>query len=356
MSKLQALTDFFCSVFRAKESDYQKRVSAEVQTFKHCENVHELPDIFHYWSNKYLLPMMQPFGFTNPNDFFFLKLRNLIGDSPNSFVRIASIGSGNCDLEVELAKKLAAHGHQDFVFDCLDINPDMLDRGSRLAEAEGVGKHISPICADFNAWKPKKHTYRAILANQSLHHVLNLEGLFRAIQYSLDHQGKLLVSDMIGRNGHMRWPEALELVEEFWQELPEQYRYNHLMDRLEISFINHDCSTEGFEGIRAQDILPLLVQNFSFEFFLPFGNVIFPFVDRAFGHNYNANEEWDKQFIDRVHAADENAILEHKITPTSMLAVLSMAESKTTLRHPNLTPAECIRVVDFQRTLDKENS
>jgi len=33
-----------------------------------------------------------------------------------------------------------------------------------------------------------------------------------------------------------------------------------------------DCSKQGFEGIRAQDILPLLVKKFSFRSFLGFGN------------------------------------------------------------------------------------
>ncbi|MGH8035292.1 MAG: hypothetical protein ACREO9_08715, partial [Lysobacterales bacterium] len=101
--------------------------------------------------------------------------------------------------------------------------------------------------------------------------------------------------------------------------------------------------TEGFEGIRAQDVLRLLTQYFSFEFFLPYGNIIFPFVDRAFGHNFDAAGEWDRDFIDRVHAADEALILAGEITPTSMLAVVRMGPATPVLRHPNLTPEQCIR-------------
>lgn len=343
MSRFQGFVGFFRSILKSKDAAYQERIAAEVQIFAGNENIHELPDIFHYWSNKYLIPMTEPFGFANPTDFFLLNLGKLLDGSSREPVRMASIGSGNCDLEVELAKRLASQGHQNFVIDCLDINPAMLERGRCLAEAEGLADQIHPLCVDLNAWKPGRRIYGAILANQSLHHVLNLEALFSAVQHSLDPHGKFLISDIIGRNGHMRWPEALELVQQFWQELPESYRYNRLMSRQEHSYINHDCSTEGFEGIRAQDILPLLVQNFAFEFFLPFGNVIFPFIDRAFGHNYDAAAEWDRQFIDRVHAADESAMLSNRITPSAMLAVLSMTESETVLRHPNLTPPACIR-------------
>ena len=42
-----------------------------------------------------------------------------------------------------------------------------------------------------------------------------------------------------------------------------------------------------FEGIRAQDILPLLVERFTFDEFIGFGNVIDPFVDRSFGPNFD---------------------------------------------------------------------
>ena len=41
--------------------------------------------------------------------------------------------------------------------------------------------------------------------------------------------GKFLISDMIGRNGHQRWPEALTIVHDFWRKLPPSYRFNRLV-------------------------------------------------------------------------------------------------------------------------------
>jgi hypothetical protein len=54
----------------------------------------------------------------------------------------------------------------------------------------------------------------------------------------------------------MRWPEALELVTELWKELPTKYKDNCLLKRVQLEYENWDCSTEGFEGVRSQDILP----------------------------------------------------------------------------------------------------
>lgn len=329
-------------LFRPRSADYDDRLQNEQDFYKDCLQVHELPDIFHYWSNKYLAPDMQRFGFTNPDDFFTHYIREYLAAPNRHLTRILSIGSGNCDLELAAARKLIDSGHTNFIFECLDINRDMIARGKDAAAAAGLASHFQFTRGDFNQWTPEK-SYGIALANQSLHHVSNLEGLFDSVSQSLEPDGLFLVSDMIGRNGHMRWPEAMEQLQPFWDEMPPDYRNNRLLNRHEEQYINHDCSTHGFEGIRAQDILPLLMQRFNFSFFFPYGNIIFVFIDRPFGHNFVADAEWDKDFIDRIHARDEACFLSGELKPTSMLAVLTTSETTTLLRHPKLTTEHCMR-------------
>lgn len=327
------------------EDGYQDRLRSEIAHFDQCTNVHDLPDIFHYWSNKYLLPMFQPFGFTSPNDFFLKKCLERCRDVTPNPVSAISVGAGNCDLEIEITEQIAAEGFDDFRMDCIEINASMVERAKTRLEASPAAGMVRFLPEDFNSWRPPPQTYDIVIGNQSLHHALELEHLFDAIKGGLKKDGWFLASDMIGRNGHQRWPEALAMVERFWQELPDSYRYNHLLRRWEKMYINHDCSAEGFEGIRAQDILPLLTERFHFETFIPYGNVIFVFIDRPFGHNFDAESEWDHNFIDRVHAADETAIFAGDIKPTSMIAVMTLQECKTRLRDPRLTPRFCVRSV-----------
>lgn len=359
-------------------SEYENRLRNEQKFYQQCTHVHDLPDIFHYWSNKYLAPDMLRFGFSSPDDFFAYYIEDFISNpdrrdsrfvsackgfisNPNKrfsrvltsvkdfllnrrrrTTRILSIGSGNCDLELKIGQKLLGAGFKDFTIECLELNEDMLERGGKAASDAGMDDYFVFTRADFNAWRPVTN-YEIVMANQSLHHVLNLEGLFDAVRQSLTSDGFILISDMIGRNGHMRWPEALERLEPFWDELPDSYRYNRLLKRHEVQYINHDCSTEGFEGIRAQDILALLMERFNFKFFFPFGNIIFVFIDRPFGHNFDADADWDKDFIDRVHACDEAGIISGELKPTSMLAVLTKRETEIVLRHPLLNPRHCLR-------------
>ena len=330
-------------LFKPHSSQYRDKVEFEKDFFKEKEEIHDLPDIFHYWSNKYLAAEMRRFGFDNSEEFFIDRIQEFLKASKPRKVELLSIGSGNCDLELRIGKELLRWGHDNFVFECLDLNPDMLERGREAAGRAGLAAYFRFSRDDFNNWKPVRK-YGVILANQSLHHVLNLEGLFDSVKKALQLDGVFLVSDMIGRNGHMRWPEALDALKPFWNELPENYRFNRLQNRLEPDYINHDCSTEGFEGIRAQDILPLLLERFNFNFFFPFGNIIFVFIDRPFGHNFDAAAEWDKDFIDRVHERDEAGLISAELKPTSMLAVLSCGESETQLRHPMLSPQHCVRL------------
>jgi SAM-dependent methyltransferase len=328
------------------DPDYQARIEAETAIFNEQTDVHDLPAIFHYWSNKYLRPKLETFGFSNPDEFFAVNLQHAYADAVTRPARFISIGAGNCDTEVRVARLLIERGVHDFTLECLELNSTMLERGRALAREHGVAAQVLPQQGDFNSWQPAHH-YAAVIANQSLHHVSNLEGLFDAIALALTPQGRFVTSDMIGRNGHQRWPEALAIVQEFWRELPESHRYNLQLRRKEETFLDWDCSQESFEGIRAQDILPLLIGRFNFEFFLAYANVIDPFIDRNFGHHFDADSATDRAFIDRIHARDEAEILAGNITPTHVMATLrrkSAAFSGAEMKiWKHLTPAFCMR-------------
>lgn len=325
-------------------SEYASRIQSELATYAHVVNVSDLPEIHGYWADKYVRPLMEPFGFSSGDGFYVVYLKRIAEKYRDRTIRVVTLGAGNCDLEVEIAKKLVAQGVTNFSIECLDLNEAMLQRGKQLATKGSVEPYLAFTQADINAWRPAGN-YDAVIANHSLHHFLELENLFDKVRDGLRDDGYFLTHDMIGRNGHMRWPEALEVVDRFWQELPsDSYKYNHLLKRTEASYINFDCSADSFEGIRAQDILPLLMQRFDFELFVPFGNVIDIFVDRCFGHNYRLDREWDVRFIDRVQQADEELIGAGRIKPTHMVAAMTRGSGKPALHHPtHLTPAFCVR-------------
>jgi SAM-dependent methyltransferase len=323
------------------DSAYSEKFNIELSNFQNLENVHALPHIYHYWSQKYFLPKIKALGFESLVGFFIHYLAEGCHRREGTTSKILSLGSGNCDFELNLAGQLREQNTSNFHFVCLEMNGAMLERGAALAAASNLTEHFSFIECDLNSWRGKEQ-FDSILAVHSLHHVVALEGLFDEVHRCLAEEGTFLIHDMIGRNGHMRWPEALQVVQDFWKELPHAQKYNYQLRRFEEEYENWDCSTEGFEGVRAQEILPELIKRFEFDCFLGFSNVADIFVDRCFGPNFNPDNESDLRFIDRVAEKDDALIESGEIKPTHMMAALR-TRGVTAKTYKHLTPGFCVR-------------
>ena len=321
---------------------YEARMRNEIETYTAIENVHDLPLIAHYWSEKYLIPMFLPLGFRNSVEFFRNYIGRVCAEKPASTVFILSVGAGNAATEINIAEWLRENGIENYAFECVDVNPQVLKRGEASASEKGFQGKFKFGTFDVNTWEPV-HAYDVILAIQSLHHFVDLEILFDKIYAALQPDGYFLSDDMIGRNGHRRWPEALRFVQHFWDELPDKYKYHHGSKRVEKAFPNADYSKEGFEGIRAQDILPLLTKRFHFETFVGFGNIIDIFVDRAYGPNFDPTNEWDRSFIDKVQEIDQREIESGRLKPTHMLAAMTKKPPSHPKFYKHMSPKSCIR-------------
>ncbi len=320
---------------------YVERIAKEVQRYREVENVHDLPEMYHYWSAGHLDPLLRQLGWQSLDDFFIQPLAALC--QAKSEVRVVSLGSGNGDLELSLARLLRQAGHENFRFRRLELNDAMRERARADAVTAGLQGHFFDEGADLNRWTPDEN-FDAVIANHSLHHLVELEHVFETVRANLPDDGVFIVNDMVGRNGHMRWPEALDLVEAIWAVMPDRYRYNHQLKRHEKRYENWDCSTEGFEGIRAQDILPLLSESFHAEAFLGFANVIDLFVDRGFGHNFDPGRADDCAFIDAVARLDEAALTLGIVKPTHLLAHYRVHPVQCRYIEP-FSPAFCVRRV-----------
>lgn len=319
----------------------ETRLAQELATFAKQEVVHALPTTYNYWSMNYLRPRLKKTGHANFHDMFLSHIGKVAGESAGP-IRMVSIGSGNGDFEVMLGKKMVAAGLTDFSFACLDINDVMLERGTRKAAAAGLSDRFQFLNRDFNSWVPDV-AYDIVIANHSLHHVTELEHLFDSIWNGLSPNGYFLVNDMIGKNGHMRWPEAEEIIQRIWMTLPDDKKYHHQLRKTFEEFYNHDCSVEGFEGIRAQDILPLLIQKFGFSYFLAFAVIITPFIGRGYGRNYDVRNLEDKRFIDDIALFDQILIDNGSLKPTQMFAALTRQRCSNPVFDRHLTPEFCLR-------------
>lgn len=322
--------------------DYDARVASQIEQYA-AEGAltAKLPSIEQYWKRKYLEPK---FNTVFPDIFNHYELywkhfapRIAMTNCRN----LLSVGCGDASVEIGVAQGLLKAG-VDFEFHLLELSPILLERAKENALAAGVTEQLHFHEADLNRWQPDRQ-FAGVMAHHVLHHVLDLEHLFAAIRSALHPNGVFCTFDMIGRNGHMRWPESLAVVNRIWGFLPEKKKYNHQLQRLETEFVNWDCAIAGFEGIRAQDILPILVETFKFESFFAWGGISDPFLSYAFGDNFNTQDPLDCAFVDFLQFLNELLIDLGYLKPTEMCAVMSLDNDCTTRHYKHWSPEFCVR-------------
>src|SRR2546422_90717 len=152
---------------------YAARMQNEIEAYTAIENVHDLPVIAHYWSEKYLIPMFVPFGFRNSVEFFRNYIGRVCANKAGSTISILSVGAGNAATEINIAEWLRENGIENYTFECVDINPEVLKRGQASASEKGFADRFTFGTFDVNTWKTP-HAYDVILAIQSLHHFVEL--------------------------------------------------------------------------------------------------------------------------------------------------------------------------------------
>ncbi|MBU1191297.1 MAG: class I SAM-dependent methyltransferase [Gammaproteobacteria bacterium] len=330
-----------------KTKEYMQKVKEQIRQYETTEDMHaQLSDMFRYWQEKYFKPrFFEIFGANNHLDFYWKPLAERI--QKTGCRDVISFGSGDAQVEVGVAAGLKREGINDFRFHCVELSPVQIKRAQEFVKKAGLEDNFVFVEADFNTWVSNEQMFAGAMCHHALHHVLDLEHLIASIRAALHPQGCFVSIDVVGRNGHMRWPEALELIEYIWRFLPEEKRYHHILKTLDKEYVNRDCSTQGFEGIRSQDILPILNQNFKFEKFFAFGNLVDVFTSRGYGANYNSNDELDKAFIDFIQYLNDLLIDLGHIKPTRMCAVMVLEDKEPVRTYKNWTPEFCIRMPDL---------
>jgi hypothetical protein len=330
-----------------KGADYQARVTDQIAQYATAK-IHDTPPIYDYWADTHIRPKLNSvIEVDTVNGFYVEHIRQRAAGTAPQNARILSLGAGDAELEVQIAQQLLSSGLGTFRMECLELSPILIARANQRIHEAGLGGHVAMVQADLNSWSPAAaagQRYTAVLASHILHHVVELESLFDNVAVAIGDTGVFLTSDMIGRNGHMRWPEALALVNALWETLPKPLRYNHISGQTDDAFQNWDCcSPGGFEGIRAQDILPLLVKRFRFEKFLAFGNLPDMFCDRMYGPNFDPGIPAHTRFIDSVEQLNALLLELGVLKPTKMYAVISSRGAGITRIWKNLSPQFCVR-------------
>lgn len=260
---------------------------------------------------------MRQCGITSPEEFYFDQILEA-HVSASTPLRVISVGSGACAMEVQLAQRLTTVGLK-VRFHCIDFNSELLKHAALEAEKCGLGESFSFATQDCNRLSLLPDA-DVILVNQFFHHVERLESLCRALRECLEPAGRVVTSDIVGRNGHLLWPSIEEAVKRFWAELPADKRYDRYYGGVQREYRPVDHSEYSNEGVRAGDIVTCLLREFDFETFFTYGGSIMPFVERRIGFNFDPDNEADQKFIQRVDEEDDAALSRRDYPGSNMIA------------------------------------
>jgi SAM-dependent methyltransferase len=335
----------------AGSAEYQRQVAAQIAQYAEAHDIHEGTRVAHWMNGRFLAARIRRvFGVDGVAAFYARYLGEAVQRC--GIAEVVSLGSGYGALEIEIARWARDRGGPRFRITCLELSPVLVERAREGIRAAGLEQAIRVVAADLNRDLPLTQPVAAFMAHHALHHIVELERLFDQVAAWLHPEGSLVTMDMIGRNGHMRWPETLSVIRGIWPLLPDRLKRDLIFQRLDRWYENWDCSIEGFEGIRAQDILPALIdRRFRFERFFATGGLADVFYDRRFGHNFDLDDSRDVLFLERVQALEDRMLAGDAIKPVCMYAVLRSPRSQGCPPQPvctgGMTPAKAVRLPDM---------
>lgn len=306
-----------------------------------------LPPIFEYWARRHLQPLAGRVGVASP-DHMYLEESKAMAARKGS-VSIASIGSGACTMELALLGRLRAEGI-DARLTCIDFNAGLMRKAVELARGRGLDAWLDVQALDCNrpfALPP----HDVVIVNQFFHHVEALETFAASLRASLAADGVLLTSDVVGRNGHLPWPDVEAVVQAYWRRLPAEKRFDRYHARVLDRYLPVDHAAYSNEGVRAQDVVANLLREFEFERFLSFGGAIMPFVERRIGFNFDPACAEDTAFIDELAALDQSRLEAGDYPASNMIAVLHHRGWAGERRYVPVSPERHVEATLRQRAL-----
>jgi SAM-dependent methyltransferase len=292
-----------------------RKFTEESNRFRESGDSHDLPQIAAWYSENVL--SQELFNITGSKSFQELVLENIkVSRQTKKEYVVVSLGAGHGQIEKDLLDKVPQYSPGNTSFFAIDLfSPNDFAQ----SEVNGHLYTLTRISQDINEPNFPKNA-DMVIVHHALHHFVSLERIFESIYEILSaNSGVLIISDMIGRNGHKRWPESLHAIRRIWNSIPEEKKYNHQFKRSWSHFENWDCSSEGFEGIRAEDILKPLYQYFDTQGALFWGGVLDPFVDRGFGHNFDPSNVEDLNIILKILSIENLMIENGYLTPTQLI-------------------------------------
>jgi SAM-dependent methyltransferase len=218
-------------------------------------------------------------------------------------VRILSLCSGAASIEW----RMIADADCPVEITLFDLNENLM----RKAEATlSSVAQTSSVLGDINVISAEQFgnlTFDVAMFVSGLHHVVEIERVLQTVIELLVPNGEFwIIGEAIGRNGNQLWPEALDAANRIFSLLPERFRRNASTGNVDSTVPETDFSASSFEGIRSEEIEPLLLRYFDPVQLWRRNCFLWRLVNPVYFRNYDLNSEEDRYVVLSLVAAEYN--------------------------------------------------
>jgi SAM-dependent methyltransferase len=218
-------------------------------------------------------------------------------------VRILSLCSGAAGIERQILVNAAC----PVEITLFDLNENLMREAT--AALSSVAQ-ISAVLGDVNAISAEQFgdiAFDIVMFVSGLHHVVEIERVLETVIEVLVPNGEFwIVGEAIGRNGNQLWPEALDAANRIFSRLPERFRRNASTGKVDFTVPEKDFSVNSFEGIRSEEIEPLLLRYFDPLEMYRKNCFLWRLVNPDYFNNYDLNNQEDRYLILSLIAAEYN--------------------------------------------------
>jgi SAM-dependent methyltransferase len=298
-----------------EEESKNKKEAEEASRFAENGDSHTMPPMTDWYSNHILLPILEKnTGATSFQDLVTHEVITMRLNNPK--IVLVSVGAGHGQIESELLQKIQMESPGDTEIKSLDL---FSPNDFKEYVHDEYTYRLTRASFDANADEIPREA-NIVIVHHALHHFTALEEIFRIVHQVLkENSGTLVIADMVGRNGHMRWPESLHAIRRIWSGMQPEKRFNNQLKISWEEFENWDCSGEGFEGVRSEDILKFLFKYFEADKSFFWGGIIDPFIERGLGDNFDPKDKSDVDFILRILSVESKMSELGILTPTQVI-------------------------------------
>lgn len=232
-----------------------------------------------------------------------------------------SLCCGGGNLERALIQLNAAK-----TIDAFDSSPESIRLAIDLAEKSRLSDRIQYYLQDVNKINFVPRTYDFVIAKMALHHVTDLEHVFKQVKCCLKPGGVFMINDFVGPSRYQWTDLQLDLMNKLLQILPEKNRFSFFNNapllQIERPSVEEMITMDPTEAIRSEEIIEVLQKYFKIIEFKKYGGTLLHILLNHVMGSFDIEDENQKALLQMMFLF-ERTLIEQNVLKSDFAYVVS---------------------------------